>query len=143
MIVWIAALCASCGTPISGSKAAAAQERLHEGVEVVLFRPKAKGVGPAEQVFYQLQMRLPTLTREKNEYLSFRQDPMLSEAITFETVTKDTIRPVMTLLERGYEAVASLSYLIRLPDGVDTKDLKSFVVADFLRPNDTLRIELK
>lgn len=88
-------------------------------------------------------MRLPTLTREKNEYLSFRQDPMLSEAITFETVTKDTIRPVMTLLERGYEAVASLSYLIRLPDGVDTKDLKSFVVADFLRPNDTLRIELK
>ena len=92
---------------------------------------------------FALQISLKDIQFEKFEYLSCRNDPLLSDDILFITKNADTIQPILTLVEKGYEASGDMIYLMQLPGKFSEKKMKRFQIINFLNGSDTLSIDIK
>lgn len=113
----------------------------HNGLHVSLLKRNAN-LNEKQECLYFLRISEEKVSYEVLQYLSYRNDPVLSEEISFVSKNHDTIHPISTLVEKGYEVSNAIIYLIALPNTAISKNMSFFIVTNFLAPRDTLLIDI-
>lgn len=90
-----------------------------------------------------LMISTTELSAKTIRYMNFRQEPFLSKGISIVS-RFDTIHPMMTILEKGYDLGSEMTYMCAF-DCVEYEKISNgtFFFANFLGIGDTLQIPLE
>jgi hypothetical protein len=117
----------------------------HEGIGVVVHQRQedARSSESPQGKYYVLRVSQKGMKKPVFDYLSFRNEPYLSQSIHV-VLAGDTVHPLLTHVERPYEAGMEFVYLMLVPiperGSGGSEDSKAILtVPNFLWLGDTLR----